>query len=287
MGVPAEAIVYLLAMAAFDLTAVGAGCAVEQTRRPVSPTNVLISHALSVPGQRHPTRIQTMNMNPSRVALAALAVLATLCTSSLVSAQVAGSTTTVEASVTESTRLAMGWSVKKTLMGKTIYNDAGVKVGKVEDLIISPDKSLSYVIIGAGGFVGIGRHDVAIPVTQIQDRSGKLVMAGASKDSIKAMPEFTYATDTTRRDAFVAAADKDIADGKAAVANLERKAGTAVAGAKTKIDADIAALQLDVRSAESKLSALKQATAVRWKEFEAEVSAATARLRKSTEKALG
>jgi sporulation protein YlmC with PRC-barrel domain len=200
---------------------------------------------------------------------------------------VAGGTTTVDTSVTESTKLAMGWSVKKTLMGKTIYNDAGVKVGKVEDLIISPDKNLSYVIVGAGGFVGIGRHDVAIPVTQIQDKAGKLVMAGATKDSIKAMPEFTYATDTSKRDAFVAAADKDIAKGKAAVASLEKKAGAAAADAKAKFDVDITALQSDVKSAEAKLSEMKQATAIRWKEFEANVSAATARLRKSTEKALG
>jgi hypothetical protein len=160
----------------------------------------------------------------------------------------------------------------------------------VEDLIISPDKSVSYVIVGAGGFVGIGRHDVAIPVAQIQDKSGKLTMDGATKDSIKAMPEFTYSsniTDTTKRDAFVAAADKDIVNGKAAVASLERKAGAAVAGAKTKIDADITALQSDVKSAEAKLGEMKQATAVRWKEFEAGVSAATAQLRKSTEKALG
>jgi hypothetical protein len=42
-----------------------------------------------------------------------------------------------------------------------------------------------------------------------------------------------------------------------------------------------------VKSAEAKLAEMKQATAVRWKEFEADVSAATARLRKATEKALG
>jgi sporulation protein YlmC with PRC-barrel domain len=228
-----------------------------------------------------------MKKNLSSVALAALTVIGALCSAGPVAAQVAGGTTTVEASVTESTKLAMGWSVKKTLMGKTIYNDAGVKVGKVEDLIISPDKNLSYVIVGAGGFVGIGRHDVAVPVTLIEDKAGKLVMAGATKDSIKAMPEFTYATDTTKRDAFVAAADKDIAKGKAAVASLEKKAGAAAADAKAKIDVDITALQSDVKSAEAKLSEMRQATAIRWKEFTADVSAATARLRKSTEKALG
>ncbi len=227
-----------------------------------------------------------MNKRHSALAMAVLAVVGALGTVGPVSAQVAGGTTTVEASITESTRLAMGWSVKKTLMGKTIYNDAGVKVGKVEDLIISPDKNVSYVIVGAGGFVGIGRHDVAVPVAQIQDKAGKLVMAGATKESIKAMPGFTYATDTGKRDAFVAAASKDIADGKAAVASLERKAGAAVAGAKTQIDADITTLQSDVKSAEAKLSEMKQANSARWREFEADVSAATARLRKSTEKAL-
>jgi hypothetical protein len=46
-------------------------------------------------------------------------------------------------------------------------------------------------------------------------------------------------------------------------------------------------LQSDVKSAEAKLSEMRQATAIRWKEFTADVSAATARLRKSTEKALG
>lgn len=228
-----------------------------------------------------------MKKNVSTYACATLTLLAALCGAGLANAQVAGGTTTVGVSIVESTQLALGWSVKKTLMGKAIYNEAGEKIGKVEDLIISPDRTLSYVIVSAGGFIGIGSHDVAIPVTQIQDKAGRLVMAGATKDIVKDMPRFTYATDTGKRDAFVAAADKDIAKGKAAVASLEKKAGAANADAKTRIDADITALQLDVKSAEANLAEMKQAGAARWKEFEADVSAATARLRKSTEKATG
>jgi len=146
---------------------------------------------------------------------------------------------------------------------------------------------VSYVIVGAGGFVGIGRHDVAVPVSQIQDKAGKLVMSGATKDTIKGMPEFAYATDTSRRDQFVAAADKDIAKGKAAIASLEKKSGAAAADAKARIDVDITALQLELKSVETKLAEMRQANAMRWKEFEADVSAATARLRKSVEKATG
>jgi hypothetical protein len=48
-------------------------------------------------------------------------------------------------------------------------------------------------IVGAGGFVGVGRHDVAIPVAQITEQDGKLVLAGATKDAIKALPKFDYA----------------------------------------------------------------------------------------------
>jgi sporulation protein YlmC with PRC-barrel domain len=114
-------------------------------------------------------------------------------------AQVAGSTT-VGITVTEATQVAMGWSVKKGILGKTVYNDAGVRVGKVMDLIISPDRNVSYVIVGAGGFIGIGRHDVAIPIKQIQNHRGKLVMAGATKDTIQSMPAFNYTTDSTRHD---------------------------------------------------------------------------------------
>ena len=228
-----------------------------------------------------------MKQRFSRTARAAITLIGALCSASPAWAQVAGGTTQLEATVTESTRLAMGWSVKKTLMGKTVYNEAGQKVGKVEDLIISPDREVSYVIVGAGGFIGIGRHDVAVPVTMIQDQAGKLVMAGATKDTVKAMPGFTYATDTAGRDAFIAAADKDIAKGKAAATSLEKKAGAAAADAKTRMDADVTALKADVKTAETKLAEMQRATAARWHEFEADVSAATARLRKSTEKATG
>lgn len=177
-----------------------------------------------------------MKKNVSGLAFSALVYVGVLCSAGPVAAQVAGGTTTLGVSVVEATQLAMGWSVKKTLLGKTIYNDTGQKVGNVDDLIISPDKNVSYVIVGAGGFVGIGRHDVAIPVSQIQDQAGKLVMSGATKDTIKSMPEFTYATDTTKRDHFVAAADKDIAKGKAKITDLEKKAGAAATDAKAKID---------------------------------------------------
>ena len=65
----------------------------------------------------------------------------------------------------------------------------------VDDIIIAPDKSVSYLIIGAGAFVGLGRHDVAIPIDQIIEQAGEIVLPGATKDVIKALPAFDYAKD--------------------------------------------------------------------------------------------
>jgi len=113
------------------------------------------------------------------------------------------------------------------------------------------------------------------------------VMPGATKDTIKALPAFDYSNDSARRDHFIAAADADVAKGKAKIEELEKKASVAAADAKVKLDAQITALRVDLATAEGKLAELKSATAARWKEFEAGVSSATARLRKSVATAVG
>jgi sporulation protein YlmC with PRC-barrel domain len=195
------------------------------------------------------------------------------------SAQVAGSTT-VGISVTEATQVALGWSVKKSILGKTLVNEAGEKIGKIEDLIISPDRSVSYLIVGAGGFIGMGRHNVAIPVSQIQETGGKIVMPGATKAVVAALPEFRYVKDTARRDLFVATVQQDIARANTRLLDLQARSAQSTAEAKARLDLQITGLQLDLKATESKLTEMQRASATRWKEFESDLNAATARLRK-------
>jgi hypothetical protein len=109
-----------------------------------------------------------------------------------VNGQVAG-TTLIGASYAEVREIATGWSAKRQLLGQSIYNEKTEKIGSVDDLIVSPNKALAYAVIGAGGFLGVAKHDVAIPVSQFSQTDGKFVLAGATKDSLKAMPEFEYA----------------------------------------------------------------------------------------------
>jgi len=108
-------------------------------------------------------------------------------------APVAGTTTTViGVTAEELVTVVKGWSAKKQIMGKDVYNDKNEKVGAVEDLIIAPDKAVSYAIIGTGGFLGMDKHDVAIRVNQFKMVEGKITLPGATKDAVKAMPAFQY-----------------------------------------------------------------------------------------------
>lgn len=109
-----------------------------------------------------------------------------------VTAQVAGSTIT-SVTVEEIKTLALGWSAKKQILGKSVYNDKDEKVGDVDDLIIAPDSSVSYAIIGVGGFLGLGERLVAIPVKHFKSGDGRIVLPGATKDALQAMPSFQYA----------------------------------------------------------------------------------------------
>ena len=106
-------------------------------------------------------------------------------------AQVAGSTTTGVA-VAEMQEVALGWSAKKQILGKTVFNENHETVGRVDDIIVAPDRSVSYLIVGAGAFVGLVRHDVAVPVDQIEERDGEIVLPGATKAVVKSLPGFDY-----------------------------------------------------------------------------------------------
>jgi hypothetical protein len=207
-----------------------------------------------------------------------LAILIALGSSTPALAQIAGSSTAIT-SVTESTQLATGWSARKGILGKAVYNEAGEKVGKVQDLIIDPQKNLSFMIIGAGGFVGIGRHDVAIAISALHDRDGRLVIDGASKASLKALPPFVYAGDPLSRERIIASAERDIASARTSLTALQVRAGTASAEMKQKLDTQGEALKKELKTTEDKLAQMKLAGAARWKEFEADLKSSLERLR--------
>jgi sporulation protein YlmC with PRC-barrel domain len=86
-----------------------------------------------------------------------------------------------------------GLEHQTAILGQSIFNDKDERVGSIDDIIVAPDKAVSYAVINAGGFTGLTKHDVAVPISQLKLVDNKLVLAGATKEALKASPAFEYA----------------------------------------------------------------------------------------------
>jgi sporulation protein YlmC with PRC-barrel domain len=128
-----------------------------------------------------------------KVTLVALFAAVSLTPIRSVTAQVAGEPT-VGVTVEEMNMVVLGWSAKNKMLGKSVYNDKNEKIGKVEDVIVAPDGKLSWAIIGVGGFLGLASKDVAIPMDHLKLKGDRFLLPGATKEALKALPAFHYAT---------------------------------------------------------------------------------------------
>ena len=59
------------------------------------------------------------------------------------------------------------WRASK-LKGLNVYNNDNEKIGDISELIMDKSGKIDAVVIGVGGFLGIGQHDVAVPFAQIK-----------------------------------------------------------------------------------------------------------------------
>jgi sporulation protein YlmC with PRC-barrel domain len=123
------------------------------------------------------------------------------------------------------------WRASK-LVGLSVYNDKNESVGSISDMLTDKNGKIVAVVIGVGGFLGVGEHLVAVPFEKVKFSDQPVAYTGASnapsgaktgsttttgaatsttaskpnpwwpdhavfnatKDELKAMPEFKYST---------------------------------------------------------------------------------------------
>jgi sporulation protein YlmC with PRC-barrel domain len=128
------------------------------------------------------------------------------------------------------------WRASK-VVGLSVYNDANESLGSINDLLTDQSGNIKAVIIGVGGFLGVGEHLVAVPFDKVKFVNEPVAYTGAAagpnaagsrpasstttgtagtapaataskpnpwypdhamisatKDELKAMPEFKYST---------------------------------------------------------------------------------------------
>jgi sporulation protein YlmC with PRC-barrel domain len=59
------------------------------------------------------------------------------------------------------------WRASK-LEGLDIYNQNNEKIGDISELLVDSSGKIQAVVVGVGGFLGIGERDVAIPFEQVK-----------------------------------------------------------------------------------------------------------------------
>jgi sporulation protein YlmC with PRC-barrel domain len=59
------------------------------------------------------------------------------------------------------------WRTSK-LKGLNVYNQNNDKLGDIEDILVDKSGQIKAVVIGVGGFLGLGEHNVAVPFDQLQ-----------------------------------------------------------------------------------------------------------------------
>jgi sporulation protein YlmC with PRC-barrel domain len=87
----------------------------------------------------------------------------------------------------------------KKLIGRNIKNAAGDTVGEIESVLVDQAGNVKYVVVGVGGFLGIGEKHVALSWDSLNiSDNGEKVVADVTKDSLKGLPDYRYADPATR-----------------------------------------------------------------------------------------
>jgi PRC-barrel domain len=125
------------------------------------------------------------------LAAAAVAAATALAIPAFVLAQ--GPPQTVQLTKVDVIKVATGYRASKVI-GTSVVNDANDTVGKIDDIIIGQDGKSPFVVLSVGGFLGMGNKLIVLPYEQLKTTEGKIVLPGATKDALKALPEFKYAS---------------------------------------------------------------------------------------------
>ena len=89
--------------------------------------------------------------------------------------------------------LATGYRTSK-VVGSTVVNEANETVGTIDDLIVTPTHNVPFAVLSVGGFLGVGSKYVVVPFSSLQIKGKQIVLPGATKDSLTALPAFKYNT---------------------------------------------------------------------------------------------
>ncbi len=89
----------------------------------------------------------------------------------------------------------------RLFVGAAVQNDQGETVGDVNDLVFDQSGRISTVVLGVGGFLGMGEKNVAVPYSALKFKPGKddarTIVVELSKDALTQAPSYKASEKTT------------------------------------------------------------------------------------------
>jgi len=94
---------------------------------------------------------------------------ALICAPAMAQTQPSGSTTTTTTTTSSSmTQMQPGQWRASQIEGLNVYNNNNEKIGDISEMLVDQSGKIQAVVIGVGGFLGIGERDVAIAFDDVK-----------------------------------------------------------------------------------------------------------------------
>ena len=85
------------------------------------------------------------------------------------------------------------WRASK-VVGLNVYNDKNESLGSINDLLTDKSGNIKAVVIGVGGFLGVGEHLVAVPFDKIKFVTEPVAYTGAALNAPGSRPASSTTT---------------------------------------------------------------------------------------------
>jgi len=122
------------------------------------------------------------NIMIAKYAIAGIAGTALLASVAFAQSPSAPSDTTKNAPTTtmsDTSSFQGSWRASK-LVGLSVYNEKNESVGSINDMLTDKNGKIVAVVIGVGGFLGVGEHLVAVPFDKVKFSTEPVAYTGAS-----------------------------------------------------------------------------------------------------------
>lgn len=84
---------------------------------------------------------------------------------------------------------------------QNVYDKGQNTIGKIDDVLIDKSGKITALMVGVGGFLGVGEKDVALPLSAVhsekKDNNKWYLTVDQTKDSLKSAAGYKYDSSTT------------------------------------------------------------------------------------------